>query len=107
MARHAKAAFDGTENASREDYLKQAKVMEGPAMSLTDADSLCAFARFCDPKGRIWNLENQTDSPQARKVFVQEACDCPSGRLVAWDNATGKPIEPKYEPSIDLIEDPA
>lgn len=104
---HAKAAFDGTENASREDYLKQANVMKGPAMSLTDADSLCAFARFCDPKGRIWNLVNQTDAPQARKDFVQEACDCPSGRLVAWDNATGQPIEPKYEPSISLIEDPA
>jgi len=76
-------------------------------MSLTDAESLCAFARFCDPKGRIWNLVKRTDEPAARKDFVQEACDCPSGRLVAWDNATGKPVEPKYEPSIALVEDPA
>ena len=30
----------------------------------------------------------------------------PSGRLVAWDNETGKPIEPKLEPSLGLIEDP-
>ena len=76
-------------------------------MSLTDAEDLCAFARFCDPKGRIWNLVNRTDDPAARKDFVQEACDCPSGRLVAWDNATGKPIEPKFEPSAALVEDPA
>jgi CDGSH-type Zn-finger protein len=76
-------------------------------VSLTDAEGLCAFARFCDPKGRVWNLVNQTDDPAARNIFVQEACDCPSGRPVAWDNATGKPAEPKHEPSIALIEDPA
>jgi CDGSH-type Zn-finger protein len=103
---HAKVGFDGTETASREPYEKQATLMEGPAMSLTDAEALCAFARFCDPKGRVWNLVNRTDDPASRETFVQEACDCPSGRLVAWDNATGKPIEPKFEPSVGLIEDP-
>jgi CDGSH-type Zn-finger protein len=103
---HSKAGFDGTETASREPYGKQAKLMEGPAMSLTDAEGLCAFARFCDPKGRVWNLVNRTDDPEARAVFVQEACDCPSGRLVAWDNATGKAVEPKFEASIALTEDP-
>ena len=76
-------------------------------MSLTDAEGLCAFARFCDPKGQVWNLVNQTDDPAARKVFVQEACDCPAGRLVAWDNATGKPVEPEHELSAALVEDPA
>ena len=104
---HAKVAFDGTEIASRETYRDQAKLIEGPTMSLTDAESLCAFARFCDPKGRVWNLVNRTDDSAARQDFVQEACDCPSGRLVAWDNATGKPVEPKHSPVIALIEDPA
>jgi CDGSH-type Zn-finger protein len=104
---HAKARFDGAETASRESYRDQAKLIEGPTMSLTDAEALCAFARFCDPKGRVWNLVNQTDDPSAREIFMQEACDCPSGRLVAWDNATGKPVEPKHEPSIALVEDPA
>src|ERR1700677_2086518 len=103
---HAKVGFDGTETASREPYRDQAKLIEGPTMSLTDADALCAFARFCDPKGRVWNLVNRTDEPTARKDFVQEACDCPSGRLVAWDNATGKPVEPKFDPAIALTEDP-
>ena len=80
--------------------------MKGPTMSLTDAEALCAFARFCDPHGQVWNLVNETDQAGARKLFVQEAGDCPSGRLVARDNLTGQAIEPKFEPSIGLIEDP-
>ncbi|MGA9918690.1 MAG: CDGSH iron-sulfur domain-containing protein, partial [Paraburkholderia sp.] len=99
---HIKARFDGTETAGREPYKNQAKLMQGPAMSLTDAEALCAFARFCDPHGQVWNLVNETDEPGARRNFVKEASECPSGRLVAWDNSTGQAIEPKYEPSIGL-----
>ena len=102
---HAKVAFDGTESASREPYSKQATRIEGPAMSLTDAEGLCAFARFCDPKGRIWNLVKQTDNPEARRLTEYEAAHCPAGRLVVWDRATGKAIEPEFEPSLGLIED--
>ena len=104
---HAKVQFDGTETASREPYLEQAETIEGPTMLLTDAEKLCAFARFCDPKGRIWNLVKQTDSPEARRLVEFEAGHCPSGRLVAWDRQTGEPIEPKFEPSLGLIEDTA
>lgn len=32
---------------------------------------------------------------------------CPSARLTAWDNRTGKPYEFIFEPSLGLIEDPA
>jgi len=103
---HSKVGFNGEEVASRAPYLEQTSTIDGPAMALTDAESLCAFARFCDPKGKVWNLVTQTDDPAARKIFVQEACDCPSGRLVAWDKATGKPVEPKLEHSAALIEDP-
>src|SRR6202795_231599 len=104
---HAKAGFDGTETASREPYERQATLTQGPTLSLTDAEQLCAFARFCDPNGQIWNLVNETDNVSSRKNFVRQVGDCPSGRLVAWDNATGKALEPKHEPSIGLIEDPA
>ncbi len=102
---HAKVQFDGTETASREPYIEQAKTLDGPTVALTDADSLCAFARFCDPKGRIWNLVARTDDPEVRKIVEFEAGHCPAGRLVAWDKATGKPIEPKFTPSLGLIED--
>jgi CDGSH-type Zn-finger protein len=103
---HAKIGFDGTETASRAPYREQAKVMRGPKMSLTDVESLCASGRFCDPNGSVWNLVNDTDNPRARDHFVRQTCDCPSGRLVAWDNATGEALEPKYEHSIGLIRDP-
>jgi CDGSH-type Zn-finger protein len=104
---HAKVGFDGTETASREPYQKQAKLMEGPSLSLTDVENLCAFARFCDPNGQVWNQVNETDDPNTKKNFLRQVGECPSGRLVAWDNSTGKPIEPKYDLSIGLIEDPA
>ena len=103
---HAKIGFDGTETASRKPYREQAKLIEGPVLSLTDASSLCAFARFCDPNGQVWRLVEETDRAKAKQDFVRQTCDCPSGRLVAWDNETGEPIEPKLEPSLGLIEDP-
>jgi len=102
---HQKVQFDGTETASHQPYLKQAETIEGPTMLLTDQENLCAFARFCDPKGRIWNLVKETDNPEARRLVKHEAGHCPAGRLVAWDRETGKPIEPIFEPSLGLIED--
>lgn len=101
------SGFDGTETALRQPYLEQAVLLEGPVLSLTDAESLCAFARFCDPHGRVWNLVHQTDREVARRHFVRETGDCPAGRLVAWDNATGTPVEPEHLPSIALVEDPS
>ena len=66
---HTKVGFDGTETASRKAYRDQAKVMRGPAMSLTDVESLCAFARFCDPNGQVWNLVNETGRPEDAQGF--------------------------------------
>lgn len=91
---HTRSGFDGTETASRASYREQAKVIAGPVLSLTDVESLCAFARFCDPHGKVWTLVTETDRAEARNYFIRQTCDCPSGRLVAWDNASGKPIEP-------------
>ncbi len=104
---HAKVHFDGTETASHEPYIEQVESFEGPTMLLTDQEDLCAFARFCDPKGRVWNLVGETDKPEAQRLVEHEAGHCPGGRLVAWDRETGKPLEPKFEPSVGLIEDTA
>jgi len=104
---HTKVQFDGTETVSHGPYLEQAETIEGPTMLLTDQENLCAFARFCDPKGRIWNLVQQADNPETRRVVEHEAGHCPAGRLVVWDRETGKAIEPKFEPSLGLIEDTA
>lgn len=104
---HAKIGFDGTETASREPYMEQADVLDGPAMKLADAEALCAFARFCDPNGRIWNQVDASDDPATRANLVRQAGDCASGRLVAIDRATGKAVEPKLPQSIGVVEDPS
>ncbi|HKW80874.1 MAG TPA: CDGSH iron-sulfur domain-containing protein [Casimicrobiaceae bacterium] len=104
---HAKVNFDGTETASRAPYREQAKTIAGPAATLTDVEALCSSGRFCDPNGSVWNLVEISDQKPAREHFLRQTCDCPSGRLVAWDNATGNPVEPHYEPSINLVQDPA
>lgn len=98
--------FNGTETASSEKYLNQAKITEGPELDLSDAPSLCASASFCDRAGGTWELIQNSDNPESKKLAVQQCCDCPSGRLVAWDKRTGKAIEPKFEMEISLVEDP-
>jgi CDGSH-type Zn-finger protein len=104
---HTRARFDGTETASRRPFARQAEHTPGPTLALDDVEGLCAFARFCDPGGKIWGLIEQTDDPEARKLVIREAGHCPAGRLVVHDNATHKPIEPKLDPAIGVIEDPA
>src|SRR5579863_3020545 len=102
---HARVGFDGTETASRESYAEQAEEFVGPKMVLKDANALCAFARFCDVHGRIWNLINQTDTAEGRKWVEHEAGHCPAGRLVAIDRQTGQELEPQFQPSIGLVQD--
>jgi CDGSH-type Zn-finger protein len=104
---HVKIDFDGTEVASREPYTDQAEMLSGPAIDLTDAQSLCASGRFCDPDGSVWRLIGKTDDPALREKVQRMAGNCLAGRLVVWDKATGNPLEPNHEPSIGLVEDPA
>jgi len=104
---HARTGFDGTETASREPYEAQAETIEGPTMVLEDAQALCAFARFCDPHGQVWNLVGRSDDPRAAKLVEHEAGHCPAGRLVAKDRASGKALEPEFEPSLGLVQDTA
>jgi len=104
---HAKIGFDGTETAARMPYAAQATTFEGPGLSLLDVRHLCADGRFCDPNGKVWNQVAHTDDPQVRSTFLRQVHDCPAGRLVAFDRATGEAIEPHVVISIALIEDPA
>jgi len=101
---HTKIQFDGTEKATHSLYLEQATEINGPGIKLTDAEYFCAGARFCHRAGGTWKLTKQSNDPDARQKAIEEACDCPSGRLVVWDKG-GKAIEPDFEPSIGLIED--
>lgn len=105
---HRTTGFDGKETASGESFLNQATIIEGPAITLTDVEELCAFARFCHlPSGSAWELTEGSDNPELKEGAIKAACDCPAGRLVAWDNQTGQPIEPDYQPSIVILQDPS
>lgn len=102
---HIEAGFDGTETTGTKPYLQSARLFKGPAIDLTDVAALCAYARFCDRAGTVWRLVRRSGDPDARATAIQEASDCPSGRLVVWDKS-GQPIEPDLEPSIAVVSDP-
>ena len=104
---HARVGFEGTETATRTPYARQAEIIEGPMLTLSDAENLCAFARFCDPEGRVWNIVREGDTAEARELAIREANHCPAGRLVVQDKKTKKIIEHSLPPSIGVIEDPA
>lgn len=101
---HSAHSFDGAEMASRETYEDRAELIEGPNLNLLD-DNRCAFVRLCHrSNGDAWELTKNSDNPKFKEEAILAASQCPSGRLVAYTK-TGKPIEPKYEPSIEIIQD--
>ncbi|MCT1530362.1 CDGSH iron-sulfur domain-containing protein [Sphingobacterium daejeonense] len=103
---HLKAKQNGvdlTETATFNPEFATAEIIEGPVVSLSDDEKLCAYARFCDNGRRIWN-EVQESNQESVELSVGMAHHCPSGRLIVWDGGT--PIEDKdIEPTIGLIED--
>jgi hypothetical protein len=48
----------------------------------------------------------ESGDTKAEKTAVEMAANCHSGRLIAWDKATGKPLNEDQEPSIALVEGP-
>jgi CDGSH-type Zn-finger protein len=106
-ATHVKVHFDGAEDYDNVPYEQMAKKLEGPELELKDAQILCASARFCHRGGDIWDQIPKTDNRKIKENCVRNACDCPSGRLVVVDKASGKTVEPKLEQSIGVIEDPS
>ena len=104
---HAKVGFDGAETASRAPFADTAEVLEGPSMTLRDDRPLCAFARFCDGYGSIWNNVGEAAGDEARELVAHQGSHCPSGRLVVSDKQRDDTeVEPAFEPSIVLVEDP-
>jgi CDGSH-type Zn-finger protein len=103
---HAEEGFDGTETASRKPFAEQVEKTAGPGLDLYDAEPLCLVALFCYPEGGTWQLTEESADPGKRKTAIRQACNCPSGRLVAHDKKTGETIEPKLAPALSLVEDP-
>jgi CDGSH-type Zn-finger protein len=102
---HAAIGFDGTETDSRENYIDQAEKIKGPDLGLTDVKKICSSASFCGRSLGTWELTRKSDNREYKEMAIEQACNCPSGRLVAWDKKTKNPIEPEFNPSISIIED--
>ena len=103
---HVAAQFDGSEAGCKDPYLTQVEWTYGPGVDLTWSRRLCSLARFCHRAGDAWTQAEASADPAARQIAIEEAGCCPSGSLVAWDKANGRPIEPELEPSIALVENP-
>ncbi|MFA5295408.1 MAG: CDGSH iron-sulfur domain-containing protein [Methanoregulaceae archaeon] len=99
--------FDGTGAGDRKPYRDGAGVIKGPSLTLADNEHLCIHAQFCMRAGGIWHLIRQSGNAESWDTAIEEACNCPSGRLVVYDNVTGEAIEPEFEKSIVVIEYPA
>lgn len=103
---HEKIKWDGEETASFEPILDGAEEIKGPNLTLCDNEDYCSYARFCDAKGRVWNLVME-GTPETDELAVKETCNCAAGRLMIKKNNNGEFIEPKLEKSISVLEDPA
>lgn len=127
-ASHSDINFNGKETASNEKYIRQAEIIEGDDLILMDAFSFCSGAGFCNAReGNTWDLTLDSKNKESKNLAVKQACQCPSGRLVALDKEkkvfsvssnpnhkskefddkkTKKPIEPNFEPSIMVLHEP-
>jgi CDGSH-type Zn-finger protein len=103
---HIRIEFDGSETARVVGYREMAANYAGLGIDLTDAEELCAVARFCHRAGGTWGLVEESDNPEKKEIAIEEARNCPSGRLVVWEKEKGRPIESSFEPSISVTEDP-
>ena len=103
---HSKIHFNGTETASHRPFSEVAERYEGSDFDLLDVEELCAGAQFCHRAGGIWELVQVSNDPKARQMAIEIAGQCPTGRLVVCEKCTGKSIEPNFEKSITVLEDP-
>ncbi len=86
-------------------FLDRAERIDGGSLVLTDVEELCAFARFCDAKGRTWNQVERSSDLSQRQLAIETSEACPAGRLKVWDRESGEVFEPEYSPAVGLIED--
>ena len=105
-ASHQEAHFDGTCTAPHIPFAQEAQAVEGPNFTLLDNEMYCAFGRFCDAFGRVWNLVRQ-GKEKTDQLAIQETLACPGGRLMIIDNQTGEIIEEPVHPEINVLRDAA
>lgn len=104
---HACINFDGELTAKRCYKDSDARTYEGKNLLLKDYEELCAFARFCHSSiGDVWTVTEDAENKTEEEMAVKMATECPAGRLVIYDRESNTPIEPVFEPSIVILQDP-
>lgn len=101
---HLSVDFDGTETAKNVPFDEQADIFDGPELILKDVLKLCTGAGFCHRAGGIWDLVESPQDDKAKKIAIEEGCNCPSGRLVLNEKKTQRLLEPKLEQSISATK---
>lgn len=101
---HEKFDWDGKETAAFAPIEDNAAAIEGPNLTLLDNEEYCAYARFCDARGRIWNLVQNGDE-ESDELAIREAFHCPAGRLMMYNNLSGERLEPELDREIGALED--
>lgn len=105
---HAKTNFNGRLYPLKDAILDNVKIYNGKNFVLKDIEPICAFARFCHSNyGDIWTVTETASTKETEMSAIKMACDCPSGRLIMIDKKTNQEIEPTFEPSIILLQDPS
>ena len=84
--------------------LARAEELDGRELIIADVRDLFSHVGMCLRAGGIRELALRSNDPEAKRAALEEAANCNSGRLVALDKETGKPIEPEVEPSIAVVE---
>jgi len=100
---HIANQFDGTTTASHEPFESCCSHYPGDGIVLHDDPALCADVGFCAHGLNAWEYTKESSDPDNKAAAIKEACLCPSGRLVVYED--GSPVETEFEPSIVALED--
>jgi CDGSH-type Zn-finger protein len=103
---HAIRGFHSGPDYKLEPFESSARRLVGRNLILLDYRELCMGVGFCHRAGSTWVLTRFSDNLEKRRLAIEEAGLCPSGRLVAVDKQSGEDIEPELKPGISIIDDP-
>lgn len=102
---HMRVEWDYLLTADTEPILSEAIIYNGSGIAITDNERYCAFARFCDADGGVWNMLESAEGKENNEKVIDITNKCPGDRLKAWDTETDSSIETSYSAEIIALED--
>lgn len=102
---HLTNGFQGQETSPLTTPVEAEDITSGEGIELVDVPCRCSIARFCHRNGDAWSLTEESADPDKKKVAIESALNCPSGRLSIRDKIDHRDIDAEAEPEIGLIHD--